>query len=309
MPLDTDYRPRTFDDVLGQDGTVAAIRSILGRENKDFPHAWLFEGPSGTGKTTLARIVARELGCDPKSMDFKELDIAQFSGVDTAREIRAAMRFLPTGKNIVKIYLLDEVHMGSRAFQNGLLKALEDAPSHVYFLLCSTEANKLIKTVLTRCTPFTTQLLTVQQMEQLINEVLAGEGIDDFDAATIRHIAEAAEGSPRSALKKLDKVLDVDPADRIDAIGAGVDEKTTKDLSRALLKNESWAKVAAILQTIKKGEEEQFRLAINGYMAKVLMNNKQIDPRALFIMTCFEKQNHYNGKPGLVFSCANVCFK
>jgi len=307
MPLHIDYRPNDFKFFVGNEGTVKSIQTLLARENKDYPHAWLFQGPSGTGKTTLARIVAKRLGCDIDTLDFTELDIAQLTGIDTAREIQSSMAYRPSHGSSVRVFLLDEVHMASRNFQNGLLQALEDTPQHVFFLLCTTEPKKLIPTVRNRCTAFSTALLPTDETIKLLDEVIAGEGLDQFDIETLEAIAEASQGSPRDALTILDKVLDLEPDERIAALDKSLEQKQTIDLCRALLKEEAWGTIAAILKDITD-EPEKVRQAVNGYMSAVLLGNKQISPRAINIMMCFDTPNFNDGKPGLVRSCAMVYY-
>ena len=148
MPLHITYRPNKFAEIIGNKSTVKTIQNKINGD--DPPHAILLHGPSGCGKTTLARIISTELGCNINSNDFNELDIAQLTGVDTAREIRQNMNFLPM-ESKCRVWLLDEFHKASASFQNAMLKALEDTPKHVYFILCTTDPQKVIKTVQTRC--------------------------------------------------------------------------------------------------------------------------------------------------------------
>ena len=148
MSLHIVYRPDKFEEVIGNKITVKTIQNKI--HGIEPPHAILLHGPSGCGKTTLGRIISSELGCKINSNDFNELDIAQLTGVDTAREIRQNMSFLPM-ESKCRVWLLDEFHKASTSFQNAMLKALEDAPRHVYFILCTTDPEKIIKTVQTRC--------------------------------------------------------------------------------------------------------------------------------------------------------------
>ncbi len=142
MGLDLKHRPKSFDRIIGNEDTVEALESYLTK--KDLNHSFLFTGPSGTGKTTLARIVAGELGCE--GMDFTEMNSADFRGIDTIRNIRQQMVFPPMeGKN--RGWLLDEAHKLSNDAMNSLLKPLEEPPNHVYFFLATTEPQKLITTI------------------------------------------------------------------------------------------------------------------------------------------------------------------
>jgi len=305
MPLHLDYRPADFDEVVGNAETVKSIQAILGREGKDWPHAWMFTGPKGCGKTTLARIVTGKLGCKETSQDFNELDIAQLTGIDTARQIRTAMRYKPVESGC-RVWLLDEVHRSSKAFQDGMLKALEDTPGHVYFLLCTTDPKKLLPTLRSRCTPFEVGTLSDREMARLINEVAEPEGVELTEPA-LNALIENAAGTPREALVMLDKVMDLTPEEMVQTIQRGlVDEKQIIDLCRSLIKKEGWPATAQILKGLKNEDPENVRLAVNGYMTSVMLNGKQLNSQALRVLHCFREPNHYNGRAGLVLACASV---
>ncbi len=313
MPLHLDYRPKKLGHIIGNDGTVTALEAMFKNRNPDdYPHAFLFHGPSGCGKTTLARIVAGLLGCPQKlddgleNPDFSELDIAQLTGVDTARDIRRLMRFKPM-RSDVRVWVLDEVHMGSKNFMNGMLKATEDPPGHVFFLLCTTEPNGIIPTLRKRCTPFEVSLQPDGALRRLLLEVLDAEGIDVMSDDVIDAVVRSANGAPRDLLVNADKILDLDPNEMMDAINEG--EAATKaviDLCRGLLKNEPWKEIAAMLKDLKD-EPEKVRHAVLGYMnSVVLKSGGSPNPRALYIMNCFREPNFYNGKPGLTMACAET---
>ncbi len=306
MPLHIDYRPKDFDEIVGNAATVKAIQTVLNRENKDWPHAWLLHGPSGTGKTTLGYIIAKHLGCPPSSMDFDEIDNAQQTGIDTARTIRQNMRYLPT-EGTVRVYLLDEVHRASKNFQDGMLKATESPPKHVYFILCTTEPNKIIPTLRKRCMPFATEKSSTVDLERLALEVLESEGVD-IAPDVLAALVKSADGAPRDLLVNMDKILDLEPGDMLAAIESTEARAQTIDLCRALLKKQPWSSVTAILKSIDD-DPERIRLAINGYMAAVLLKGNNINAQALFVMSCFERPNHYNGRSGLIAACAQVYIK
>ena len=143
------YRPKRLADFLGNTETVQALRALMERE--EMPHTILFTGPSGTGKTTLARIVARRLQCSEH--DLQELNTADFRGIDTIRDVVRNMALCPMSGSC-RVWILDEVHQLSKDAQHALLKALEDTPKHVYFLLATTDPAKLLPTIRTRCVTF-----------------------------------------------------------------------------------------------------------------------------------------------------------
>ena len=179
------YRPKTFDDVLGQDHVISTLRNAI--ERNRLAHAWLFVGPRGTGKTTTARILAKALNCpdgpsanfDPEapickeiaegtSLDVLEIDGASNNGVDNVRDLRESVQFTPAqGK--FKIYYIDEVHMLSTAAFNALLKTLEEPPEHVKFIFATTEPNKILPTILSRCQRFDLRPIPIEIIAKLLS--------------------------------------------------------------------------------------------------------------------------------------------
>ena len=154
-----EFRPSVFEDVKGQKRAVSLLENYI--QNKDLPHALLFTGDSGTGKTTLARIVGSEISCSKQ--EFIEINCADFRGIDMVREIRKQMNFAPFYGE-VKVWLIDEFHSAPKATQEALLKLLEDPPSYVYFMLATTEPGKVLRTIKTRCTEIPLNLLTGTQI-------------------------------------------------------------------------------------------------------------------------------------------------
>jgi DNA polymerase-3 subunit gamma/tau len=209
MPLHIDYRPKELKDVIGNRETIASIESIL-RRKKDWPHTWLFQGNKGCGKTTLARIVAKRLGIADN--DLQELNIANMRGIDSAREIQERMRYKGLGDSGARGWILDEVHMGTKEFFNAMLKPLEDTPPHVYFFLCTTDPQKLPKTIIDRCEAanYKVETLSAKQLMPLLCSVIEKEGMD-VPTDVLAQICQDAGGSARAALGMLDKIIDMDP--------------------------------------------------------------------------------------------------
>lgn len=195
------YRPQKFGEVLGQDHIVGILKNAvkLGRVS----HAYLFSGPRGTGKTSVARILAKEIGC--VDVDLMEIDAASSRGIDEIRTLREGIHFVPLRGN-VKVYIIDEVHMLTKEAFNALLKTLEEPPSHVVFILATTEIEKVPETIISRCQNFSFKKIPEAILRSSINEVAKSEGfqIDDESAGLI---ALFAEGSFRDALGLLDKIL------------------------------------------------------------------------------------------------------
>ena len=196
------YRPKNFDEIYGQDQIVSILKNQL--ENGNLSHAYLFCGPRGTGKTSTAKVFASAIngGTD---IDTVELDAASNNSVDNVRDIRDNLAFAPTSGKY-KIYIIDEVHMLSAAAFNALLKTLEEPPSHVIFILATTEPQKIPQTVLSRCQRFDFRKIEKDVLVQRLSDVLAQEG-KDFESEALEFIALKSEGGLRDALSILDKAL------------------------------------------------------------------------------------------------------
>lgn len=216
------YRPRTFADVLGQDHVISTLRNAI--ERNRLAHAWLFVGPRGTGKTTTARILAKALNCpngpsidfDPDdpicveigegtSLDVIEIDGASNNSVDNVRDIRENVQFTPSqGK--FKIYYIDEVHMLSNAAFNALLKTLEEPPEHVKFIFATTEPNKILPTIISRCQRFDLRPIPTDTIARHLQYISKEEGVELDDPAAWA-IAKGADGGMRDAQSMLDQLV------------------------------------------------------------------------------------------------------
>lgn len=300
MSLYKTYRPRTFNEVVGNESTVKSLQSILKRE-EGTPHAMLFTGPSGCGKTTLARLVVQELGI--KAEDLIEVDSADFRGIDTIRSIRQQMRLAPLGGER-RAWIMDECHQLSKDAQSALLKALEDTPSHVYFLLATTDPQKLLPTITNRCTKFEVRALVNSEIMDLLDWVLEEEKASKrMPKEVLKSITKNSLGSPRAALVMLDKVIDMEPGEMLEAVEqAARDEHQVIDLCRALIRNEKWIKVKRLLQGLQEQEPEQIRHAVLQYCNVVLLNEDE--PRAYVVMDCFRSPFYeVGGMAGLTMAC------
>ena len=216
------YRPRTFEDVLGQDHVVRTLRNAIAQNR--LAHAYLFVGPRGTGKTSTARIFAKALNCPggPKvdfnpddelcveiekgvCLDVREIDGASNNGVDQVRELREEVKFAPARCRF-KIYYIDEVHMLSTAAFNALLKTLEEPPEHVKFIFATTEAHKVLPTIISRCQRFDLRRIPANLIAKHLLHIAGLEKVQ-LDEKAAYAIAKGAEGGMRDAQSMLDQLV------------------------------------------------------------------------------------------------------
>lgn len=297
------YRPENFGEVIGNAGTVESLEKMMARE-EGLPNAILLHGPSGTGKTTIARILKTVLNV--ADQDYKELDLASTGGIDNIRELREKCKYKPL-RSKYRMYLLDEVHKSSAPAQEAMLKWLEDCPKHVIIVLATTDPQKLLKTILTRCNKFQLELLDREEMRVLIEWVLENEEIE-IPKKVMSAIIKKSEGSPRNALTLLDNVIELDDEDTALKVlegDTGEGSKETIDLCRLLLDaRATWKQYQSLLQGIKD-EPESVRYSVLGFMNAVILKERDEKKvkRAIAVIECFDRNYYDTKKAGLIYSC------
>lgn len=203
------YRPQKFNDVLGQDHIVKVLESSI--ELGNIAHAYIFSGSRGTGKTSIARIFAREIGTSLN--DITEIDAASNTGVDDIRALNESVSTLPF-ESKYKVYILDEAHMLSKSAWNALLKTLEEPPKHVVFIMATTESNKIPETIVSRCQTFSFKKPTQKVLKDVILNIAKKENFK-IEPASAELIALLGDGSFRDAQSILQKVMSASKDNKI----------------------------------------------------------------------------------------------
>jgi DNA polymerase III gamma/tau subunit len=299
MNLYHKYRPDELDKVYGNKEVVESLKKSV--KDKKIPQVILFSGPTGTGKTTTARILAKELNAVDT---LTEMDSAQFTGVDVIRDIRSKSRFIPIGGG-VKVFIMDEVHQLTSAAQEAFLKELEDTPKHVYYFLCTTNPEKLKPTLVGRCIHYTLQTLSKDDMTSLLEHVVKSED-EKLDKEVYKVIVKSSKGHPRNALNLLQQVLSVPNKKRLKiAENYETEESTSIALCRSLLNQEGWNTAQEILKGLKDQNAETIRRHVIGYCQSVLLGKdyKGSHNKAATILEEFSTPTYDMGFAQIVLSC------
>jgi DNA polymerase-3 subunit gamma/tau len=270
------YRPQTFTDIIGQEAVVQILKNAIA-SNK-LAHAYVFSGPRGTGKTSMARILAKALNCregisatpclkcdlclriaSGEALDVFEIDAASNRGIDEIRDLREKIRFAPVeGK--YKIYIIDEVHMLTDPAFNALLKTLEEPPENTLFILATTEPHKIPVTILSRCQRLDFKRLTIPQLIEQLKKITKAEGIDIDDKA-LTLIAKNSEGGMRDSVSLLDQVFSFKgakiTADDVISLLGSADVMSIAKLTDLLSRGDSGSALSYLEELIISGKNVQ----------------------------------------------------
>ena len=299
------YRPQRFADLVGQKEVVATLTEMV--KNQRVPHALLLSGGSGTGKTTVARILAKQIGC--ARVDYEEINAAEARGIDTVRDIAQQMNLKPM-QGSCRVWCLDEAHHLTRRAggdaQTALLKILEDTPEHVYFILCTTNAQELLPTIHTRCTQIKFEPLLPRDLTSLIQRVAQAERLT-LTAEVVERLVETADGSARKALVLLHQIVGLESAeDQLAVIQKPAARQQAFDIVRALLwQKTSWDEVMKVLVGVDEDPESLRHLVLANATNEMLKKGGR-HARAFLVITAFESSFFASGKAGLVRACWEV---
>jgi DNA polymerase III subunit gamma/tau len=286
------YRPQTFADVRDQEHIVSVLEGAI--RKGEIPHAILFSGTRGTGKTTLARLFAKAIGTS--DIDLYEIDAASNRGIDDVRELKEAVHTLPY-ESEHKVYIIDEVHMLTKEAFNALLKTLEEPPAHVVFILATTEEEKLLDTILSRCQVFRMRSPSREVLARTVTDVAKQEGFT-LEPAAADLVAIAADGSFRDALGVMQKVImasgdRIGSADEVAAIIGAPKTETMLQLIEALHQKNRTAALTAIAAAVRSGVDMKLfaRLLLEHVRAVMLLRNLPVKERDILGAFGTETQN------------------
>ncbi len=292
MELYNKYRPKTVSEIRGNELAIKSIQSEISNGS----HCFLITGNSGCGKTTLARAVALDMGCDDFSIH--EINASDDRGIEAMRKIKEEIRFAPFSGNAV--YILDECHSITPAAQESILKMLEECPEYCYFMLCTTDPGKLIPTIKNRCSRIQMEPLSQTELFKLLRIVAHKEG-RKIDPDVLNKIASSSEGSSRMALKTLGSVLfletDEERKQYLEHTTFDEENPDAIELCRSLFKTEGFKRYSECLTKLDKELEtsaEGVRHLVMKYAISVL--KKGWNPQAAAMLQVFSQADTYRNK-------------
>ena len=271
----TKYRPDSFEQIYGQDAAVHAIKIAL--DSKSQPHAYLLSGPPGSGKTSLARIIANHLNAE-----INEIDATGFSA-DEIRDLLQISRYLPfvSGKNC-KVLIIDEIQSLSKQALQSMLKLIEEPPSHLYFVFCTTDPQRLSDAMQSRCVNIRLHSLRMSDMIEFINVISELEKYD-LPEEVITTIANLSEGSPRKALSILVTAKDAKTGKEVSENCPVISEHSTlSDLFRSIIDQKGWSSTQKIAESLSEDDVMRFYYYFLEALSSKVKNEKTKDTAARY---------------------------
>ena len=298
MSLHTKYRPSSFDEVIGQNNVISSLkRAVKDKSAKTF----LFSGPAGTGKTTLARILANSFaGGEATAANIEEVAAADRTGVDEMRQLAIRAQNRAIGPSPIKTIILDECHRLTGNAWDALLKPIEEPPKHVFWVFCTTNIGKVPKTILTRCLRYDLKPVSEELIYGLLLKVAENEQLETTEEV-LEAVAEGAGGSPRQALVWLTAVAACKTPGEAQAImRSAAQSREVADLCKWLMggRGLTWAEALKYVKALEAAEAESTRIAVVNYLSAVLMNTNGND-RARQLLSLLEAfSSPYNTSDG-----------
>lgn len=276
------YRPRALEEVVGQD---AAVRALTGMIKRAASRVFLFAGPSGVGKTTLARIAARMMGCEDK--DVRDVNAALNTGIDAMRSVQELTHLRPFGKSAWRALIIDECHRLSPQAWDSLLKALEEPPPSVAWFLCTTDPRKVPQTIKTRCTSIALRAVPEAELRKLALRVCNAEKIR-IEREVLDVVIREAGGSPRQMLQNLALCRDArDRKEAMDLVRAAQESDGIVELGKFLLSGGSWSRAVGLLEKFVDEPPESVRIAVCNYLGGALRRARS-DREACAVLAVIE---------------------
>jgi len=312
MGLYQKVRPSTFDEVVGNDATIRALKKMAEGPESSRSHAILLHGPSGTGKTTCARILATMFGASGDSVF--EINAANTRGLDSVREIASSAHLSVLGGG-AKVYIIDESHQLTPAAQEAFLKVIEDHPPHTYFIFCTTEPKAIIDTIRNRCSQYEMSLLSTEKILELVRKVTEKEQLGVSDEI-LQAVAGTSDGSPRAAVVALEKVkgiADLDTAIGLLLRGTEHDHQVI-ELCQLMYaspqaRRQKWRYIFQVFDSLED-RPETIRKSILTYLYKKLVTAAD-DAEALdlaWLIHIFSQSVYYGNRAQLGAQIARACF-